>query len=455
MATKYRAHPKQAEAHRSHAKRRILLWGRQVGKSLWAVNEAWVKGVEHQGRYLIVFPTYKQAKQTIWNQYIHYIPQALIKEVNNTELTVTLHHLRDSKLRLPGSSDFITINHDEDLPPTTIELVGSDDADRLRGIKANGLIFDEYALHDPENWTTVFEPMLSTTDGWAAFISTPKGFNHFYEMVLDVEKGRKHWWLSKATWRDNPAISTEFIARVRQEAEEKGSLSAFMQEYELEFRSVEGAVYPEFDRNVHVVDPSEVPVEGDIFACVDFGWDAPTAVNFVKIDGDGNWWLFDEIHVIRTQVVDVAAMMKNKMMGQRLILAIGDSAQQESINVMQTAGIPVLPAAKTRGADNVSSVSLGIGLITEKLKPRIQLIGEPRPKLFVSTNCRNTIEEFEGYKYPSVKADRNPSELPLKHNDHHMDALRYLAMHFKYGIMKEEKTPTSGAPKFNEYGLLS
>ena len=58
-----------------------------------------------------------------------------------------------------------------------------------------------------------------------------------------------------------------------------------------------------------------------------------------------------------------------------------------------------------------------------------------KPKLFVFNNCRNTIREFETYRWLEKKEmsmqDANWREVPLKANDHCMDALRYFVVsHF-------------------------
>lgn len=450
----YEPHARQKEFHRAilaeNRKRLMLLWGRQVGKTFSSVNQAWMSAAFKQGRYMIVFPQYRQAKDTIWNQYLHTIPKAIIASTNATDLIITLKYLdTPMSIEMPDGSIVKGEVHNKDLPPSTIELKGSEDADKLRGMKAQGIIFDEYAIQDPEHWSTVFQPMLSTTNGWAAFISTPKGFNHFYDMTRYAESHPKDWFISKATWRDNPAISEEFIKGVRKEMEEKGELSAFMQEYELEFRSVEGAVYPEFNRDIHVISPDLVPSEGTVYCGIDFGWaeDHPTAVVFVLIDANQDWYVFDEICVSKTKLEDTIEIIKQKLGDKRLAGIVGDSARPDLIDYMATKGMPIIPADK--GANSVAS---GIQLIGQMLVPRERLIGKPKPKLFFANNCNKGIPQMEGYRYNSKKLDRKVSETPIKHNDDIPDALRYLALHLKHGVNKEEKMPTPSI-KFNSYGF--
>ena len=111
---------------------------------------------------------------------------------------------------------------------------------------------------------------------------------------------------------------------------------------------------------------------------------------------------------------------------------------------------PIVPVVKRQ-----DSIIHGINLVRNKLKPRIQLVGEPKPTMFISSVCVNFIKELEAYKYPEDKPDRNPSELPMKEDDHGPDAFRYLVLHLKYGVQKDDKLPVATALKnTNEYGLF-
>jgi hypothetical protein len=446
----YTPHDKQIAAHRAveEYNRAVLFWGRQVGKTVWALNHAWLAAARRQGRYFIIFKTYSQAKDVIWQQYLHFIPDALRVQTNTTELSITFPHIR-GKIVLPDGTVF-EADHDPSLPPSSIQLLGSDQADSHRGMKAHGMIFDEYADQDPANWGAVYEPMFSTTDGWAVFMSTPKGYNHWYDMVMDAREN-KAWFYSEATWRDNPAIDPKFIERVRSEAERRGELNTFLQEYELEFRSVENAVFPEFDRNVHVVEPSEFPQEGTLIAGIDFGWDEehPTAVNFILIDHEGVHWVIDELHLSRTHMDEIIEQIRMKAIGKHLTAIVADSARPDYIDYMRSKGMPAIPVVK-----KPDSVPLGIQLIGQLLKPRQQLIGEPKPKMLIGKNCPHTVFEFEMYKYPSKKKDRPQQERPMKQDDHHPDAIRYVELHLKYGLADNTSKPLKVGPQFNEYGIL-
>jgi hypothetical protein len=451
LAVNYVPHPKQIAAHRAFLvdgyKRGTLFWGRQVGKTMWSVYQAWISAAMKQGQYFIVFKTYSQASQVVWKQYLHTIPKELIHgKPNNDDLRVELNYL-SGPMKLPGIG-WVKVKHNPDEPRSSIRLLGSDQADSHRGNKAQGMIFDEYADQDPTNWDDVYSKFFTTTNGWAAFMGTPKGYNHWYDMLEYANVKENGWYFSKATWRDNPTVSLEFIKNDRADAEKTGKLNSWLQEMELEFRAVQGSVYPTFKRATHVVDPDMVPDQGTDYVIIDFGYakEHPCAVNFVRVDIEDRWWVYDEIHVTETDMDAIIDMIRLKIGDKRITTIIGDSARPDLIAYMQGKGLPVVPSSKKSG----SKVS-GIQLLATRMRPRLQLVGQPKPQILFTKNCKYTILDFEQYKYAEPKKDRLPSEEPLKKDDDHPDAIRYLALHLKYASIVDDKAVKKMS--FNEYGL--
>lgn len=446
----YKPHAKQKLAHlaflKDGYKRGVLLMGRQSGKTFFATQHAWLSAVLKQGRYFVVFKTYKQAHEVVWRQYVPLIPKELVYKKNEADLLIELNYIKGPIKLFDGTT--IEVEHDTNKPRSTIQLLGSDQADSHRGFKADGIIFDEYADQDPNNWDAVYKHFFTTTNGWAIFMGTPRGYNHFYDLIED-SKVNDRWFYLEATWRDSPYVSEEYITEERKEAERKGTLSTFMQEVELEFRAVQGAVYPQFDRKIHIVKPEELPFD-DIttYACIDFGYHT-TAFLLVDIDKDQNWWVTDEVYGKEEILQDIIPRIKNKIGNKRLVLMVGDSQAKDAIETMSK-DFPIVPVVK-----RADSIIHGINLVRTKLKPRIQLVGPPKPTLFISRTCKNFIQEMEAYKYPEDKVDRNPSEIPMKEDDHGPDAIRYLALHLKYGLVKDDKMPKPSMLKeINEFGLL-
>jgi hypothetical protein len=102
----YIAHKKQALAHKAFMsdgfKRGLLMWGRQSGKTFFSTQHSWISAVKDQGRYFIVFKTYKQAHEVVWRQYIPLIPKELVYKKNEQDLLIELHYVRDPVLKLPN-----------------------------------------------------------------------------------------------------------------------------------------------------------------------------------------------------------------------------------------------------------------------------------------------------------------------------------------------------------------
>lgn len=430
-------------------KRGVLMWGRQSGKTYFATQHSWISAVKDQGRYFIVFKTYKQAHEVVWRQYVPLIPKELVYKTNEADLIIELNYIQNTPMTLP-SGETIIINHDTTKPRSTIQLLGSDQSDSHRGFKGDGIIFDEYADQDPTNWDAVYKHFFTTTDGWAIFMGTPRGYNHFYDLV-EYAKTDERWFYQEATWRDSPYVKKAFIAEERAEAEKKGTLSTFLQEVELEFRAVQGAVYPAFDRKIHLIKPLDIPQDLTYYGAIDFGWHT-TAFLLFGVDKDQTWYLIDEVYGRETTLEDLIPRIKNTIGDKRLVLVVGDSANRDAIEVMGKF-VPIIGVNK---ANDTKGYQLGISLITEKLKPRMQLIGEPKPSLYIGSNCKNFIFELEAYRFPEDKPERNPSDIPIKENDHGPDAARYLFLQLKHGLTNDNDKPLEFeiSKQTNSYGLL-
>lgn len=457
----YTPHAVQAKAHAAFLvdgyDRGTLFWGRQVGKSLWSVKHLEMAACYKQGRYFIVFNTHKHAKDVMWKQYLHMIPKELIYKTNETDLTITFNYIK-MPIFIPGKG-WQAVIHDTNQPRSTIQLLGSDYADDHRGFKAHGVIFDEYQDQDPGNWESVYKYFFTTTKGWACFMGTAKGYNHWYDLLEFAKReDNKRWYYSEATWRDNPLVDPEWIAQERHEADIRNELDIFLQEVELQFRTVQGSVYPMFDRRFHVISPTgkrqdgsfvTVPKEGTLYITWDFGWveGHPTAVNFIIIDGQGRRFVIDEIHGTEIEIETVIEQIRAKTGDMRITGVICDSARPDLIAVVRKSGLPVIPAIKGEG-----SVQSGITLLGSKLKPKIQLTGDPEPQYYFFETCKHTIYQFENYKYKEKKENRPASDLPIKENDDHPDGIRYLELWLKNAADQKKKKIQRKVPKFSQYG---
>lgn len=98
----------------------------------------------------------------------------------------------------------------------TISVRSTDNPDSLRGAGLDGIVVDEAAYVKEEAWTEALRSALADREGWAIFISTPKGHNWLwrtYRKALVTE----NWIAWQRPTSDNPKIPTSEIEETRKE----------------------------------------------------------------------------------------------------------------------------------------------------------------------------------------------------------------------------------------------
>ncbi len=158
---------------------KTLIWHRKARKTTTAIYQMVRQAHRRVGVYYHVFPTYGEAKDSIWRDpamLARNVPESLIAKKNETELVIYFKN---------GS---------------VYQLKGSDQPDALRGPNPMGVIFDEYDTQNAAAWG-IIEPVIRANDGWAWFIGTPRGRQKLYDLYNRGQEGHKEWgsWLLKAS----------------------------------------------------------------------------------------------------------------------------------------------------------------------------------------------------------------------------------------------------------------
>jgi len=197
-------------------KRAVVNWCRRAGKDLTALNIVLRKALLEVGTYYLVYPKFSSGRRILWDaitndgvRFLDFIPAGLIASKNDQQMKITL------------------TNHSQ------IVVVGSDNYDAvLVGTNVRGMVFSEYALQDPLCYE-LSRPILNANNGWALFISTPRGKNHFYELIEMAKANPESWFTSVLTVEDTKHISiTDIEADI-----ERGEMSRQLarQEYWVDF----------------------------------------------------------------------------------------------------------------------------------------------------------------------------------------------------------------------------
>jgi phage terminase large subunit len=188
----------------------------------------------------------------------------------------------------------------------------------------------------------------------------------------------------------------------------------------------EGAVYEEFDRNVHVIDSFALPPQWRRFRTIDFGYKNPFVCQWWALDSDNRMYLYRELYRTHELVEDMARLITKLSQGEKIEATITDHDAEDRAT-LERYGIYSIPAFK--------DVSPGIQAVQQRL--RVQGDGKPRIYVFADalTNADTSLvtakkvysteQEFGAYIYAKPKEGRPPNEDPVKENDHGMDAMRY------------------------------
>src|SRR3546814_4107581 len=106
---------------------------------------------------------------------------------------------------------------------STWQLVGSDRYNSLVGAGVAGVTFSEFALANPSAWGYI-RPMLEENDGWATFITTPRGRNHakaLFDMAKkDMDSGGR-WFAEISSVHETGALSANQITESLAERSEE------------------------------------------------------------------------------------------------------------------------------------------------------------------------------------------------------------------------------------------
>lgn len=226
MELKFQPRPYQIsiiKALNSGTKRAVWVVHRRGGKDVTAFNWCILQLLLNPGWTAFhILPTYSQAKKVIWDsstndgqRILDYIPKECIESKNGHEM----------KIRLTNGSLY--------------QLIGSDNIDSLVGSNPKIIIFSEYAIQSPAAWDYL-RPILDVNKGYALFISTPRGKNHFYDLMTMAKKS-KDWFCEVLPINETDVLTEEEIQKMRDEGVSEEHIQ---QEFYCSFnRGVEGSYY--------------------------------------------------------------------------------------------------------------------------------------------------------------------------------------------------------------------
>lgn len=291
LPNKWTPRPAQMRAWKAlesgKVKRAALCWHRRAGKDDFALHFTATRAMLRPASYWHMLPLKTQARKAIWTAVNPHTGKRRIDEAFPKEI----------RARTNDQEMFI-----EFINGSTWQVLGSDDYDTHVGAPPAGVVFSEYALADPNAWAYI-RPILAENDGWAMFISTPRGRNHFARLVQYAIKA-DDWYGEILTVDDSGLIPEDRIrAEWRELSTERGHKEAeaiIQQEYYCSFDSaLPGSYYGEFmtaaERQGRVGDFAWLP-NLPVGASWDLGNNDQTVI-----------WFWQEMPSGRIRIIDVIA----------------------------------------------------------------------------------------------------------------------------------------------------
>jgi phage terminase large subunit-like protein len=247
-----------------------------------------------------------------------------------------------------------------------------------------------------------------------------KGMTFIYKEIYLNQRNNPQVWCQFMSWEDNPYLSKDEIKLLENTLD---SATLDSRRYG-KFSGGAGLVYPEFDRNVHVIPPFSIPPDWQDTISIDPGLNNPLSAHWYAVDYDGNIYVVAEhfaagrdvdYHV--RSIKDICERIGWKTDAKGRISALIDSAANQR-TLASSKSVAELFCEKGIMVNTKvnKDVFAGICRVKEYLK-RGNGIGD----IYIFDNCVNMISEFMSYFW-------SDGDSPIKKDDHCMDELRYYIM---------------------------
>ena len=286
--------------------------------------------------------------------------------------------------------------------------------DLIQGITLAGMFFDEVALM-PESFVNQATARCSVESSKWWFNCNPDGPFHWFKLNWVDRYKEKNMLYLHFTMDDNLSLSETIKLRYQRQW-----TGVFYDRYIRGLWSVaEGIIYDMFSAKKHVLNQN-ISIAGKKYISCDYGTQNPM-VFLMWAKFNKKWICIKEYYYSGR---DQRKQKTDSEYADDLVEFIGDEEIEQII--IDPSAASFITEVKKRGynvkkANN--DVDNGIRLVGNMLN-----LG----KLMFSSQCRMTIKEFGSYVW-NQKSAMKGEDVPVKENDHCMDAVRY----FVYTMLKK------------------
>ena len=193
-----------------------------------------------------------------------------------------------------------------------------------------------------------------------------------------------------------------------------------------DWSAYEDAAFPEFNKDVHVVEPFDIPRNWHKFRACDWGYSSPACVLWFAIDFDNNLWIYRELYTKKVTADLFAQQVLNLEQKEYIRYGVLDSstwARRGDVGP-SIAETMINSGCRWRPSDRSPRSRINGKLEIHKRLSVRDKGDETKPSLFIFNNCINLIRTL-----PLLPCDKNnPEDVDTHAEDHAYDALRYGCM---------------------------
>ena len=275
----------------------------------------------------------------------------------------------------------------------------ADNPDLLRGGRVDFIHLDEAAFLRADVLEVV-QPCVLASGGPIWLTSTPNGLNWFHDLYRKAQKGDPNIKAVHAKSTDNPALAPKILARQMASFSDERRRA----EFEAEFTSSQGLVYPMFGLE-HIKEPPP-KFSGEVICGIDPGAADPFAYLYVVRNGEDFFVVDEYFSTERRTLQDHAARIGRHQWEPNVVRRWSDPARaQDNLDLSLTYGLQNWKAK--------NDLKGGIDAVASKFE---------RGLLHIDPKCENLIRELRSYCY------KEKGEVPVDKDNHCLDALRYVIM---------------------------
>jgi len=332
-----------------------------------------------------------------------------------------------------------------------LKLWSYEASQRMRGTGQYFVVADEVTswkgagMNLKESWESIIQPCVATrwspknakkfnaNAGKALIISTPRGYDYFYEMY-NRQDSDDSWKSYTYTYKDSPFLDEDEIQRVKLTLDPL----KFAREYTASFEDSGNNVFYTFDRKEHI--SKDIPyfeTGEDVHVAIDFNVGIMASVIFA-IRGS-------QIHILdemqgHPDTETLASALTERFKGHKIISYPDPSGRaRKSSAAVGTTDFSILQGngISTRAHNKAPPIIDSVAAVNKKFKN-----ANGDVDMYIHPKCVNTIKSLERTQW--VESNPDSATIDKKEGvEHWTDGLRY-AVEYLYPIRSGSKVTTRG-----------